>query len=171
MATLSQVDLLEMAREVLLVCQDGEHTLQNIIADLTVTKSAQITINRIFDGQVNERSRAKNLQLLLLRRINTAAALLVGFVPNYSGRFCIFANLPRFLMPTINMIVRDESADSRFVRVVLCLRAVSVKVPGTNYLPSFSDRYLKESTYTNTCTKADTRETTEQQCGRYSIVG
>ncbi|KAG0295723.1 putative monocarboxylate transporter mch1 [Linnemannia gamsii] len=51
MATLSQVDLLEMAREVLLVCQDGKHTLQDIIADLTVTKSAQITINRIFDGQ------------------------------------------------------------------------------------------------------------------------
>ncbi|KAF9153982.1 Mitochondrial ATPase complex subunit atp10 [Linnemannia schmuckeri] len=51
MATLSQVDLLDMAREVLQVCQDDEYDLQDIIADLTVTKSAQVTINRIFDGE------------------------------------------------------------------------------------------------------------------------
>ncbi|KAG0288267.1 putative monocarboxylate transporter mch1 [Linnemannia gamsii] len=55
MATLSQVDLLEMAREVLLVCQDGEYNLQDIIADLTISRSAQVTINRIFDGQFTKR--------------------------------------------------------------------------------------------------------------------
>ncbi|KAF9548733.1 hypothetical protein EC957_005666 [Mortierella hygrophila] len=55
MATLSQVALLEMAREVLQVCQEDEYDLQDIIADLTTTKSTEITINRIFDGQLMKR--------------------------------------------------------------------------------------------------------------------
>ncbi|KAF9124098.1 hypothetical protein BGW39_008441 [Mortierella sp. 14UC] len=49
MATLTQVQLLDMAREVLHVCAD--HNLQDIIEDLTISKSAEATINRIFDGQ------------------------------------------------------------------------------------------------------------------------
>ncbi|KAG9064818.1 hypothetical protein KI688_003078 [Linnemannia hyalina] len=52
MAALSQVALLEMAREVLQVCHDNEYDLQDIIADLTTTKSTEVTINRIFDGQL-----------------------------------------------------------------------------------------------------------------------
>ncbi|KAF9093736.1 Mitochondrial ATPase complex subunit atp10 [Mortierella sp. AD031] len=49
MTTLSQVELLDMAREVLVVC--SHCSLQDIITDLTISKSAEVTINRIFDGQ------------------------------------------------------------------------------------------------------------------------
>ncbi|KAF9924558.1 hypothetical protein FBU30_005505 [Linnemannia zychae] len=49
MAALSQVKLLDMAREVLLVTE--EYSLQDIIKDLTISQSAEATINRIFDGQ------------------------------------------------------------------------------------------------------------------------
>ena len=51
MTTLSQVELLDMAREVLVVC--SHCSLQDIITDLTISKSAEATINRIFDGQVD----------------------------------------------------------------------------------------------------------------------
>ncbi|KAK3841855.1 MAG: hypothetical protein J3R72DRAFT_149551 [Linnemannia gamsii] len=54
MATLSQVQLLDMAREVLHVCAD--HNLQEIIEDLTISRSAEATINRIFDGQFLRKS-------------------------------------------------------------------------------------------------------------------
>ncbi|KAH7033775.1 hypothetical protein BKA57DRAFT_476834 [Linnemannia elongata] len=60
MATLSQVALLEMAREVLQVCQDDEYDLQHIIADLTITKSTEVTINRIFDGQLKKRGATRD---------------------------------------------------------------------------------------------------------------
>ncbi|KAF9911798.1 hypothetical protein EC991_002100 [Linnemannia zychae] len=49
MATLTQVQLLNMAHEVLQVCAD--HKVQDIIEDLTITGSSEATINRIFDGQ------------------------------------------------------------------------------------------------------------------------
>ncbi|KAF8940655.1 hypothetical protein BGZ58_005391 [Dissophora ornata] len=45
----SDVELLDMAREVLAVCSD--RSLKDIIEDLTMTKSSEMTINRIFDGQ------------------------------------------------------------------------------------------------------------------------
>jgi len=50
MTGLSQVQLLDMAREVLIVC--SHCSLQDIITDLTMSKSAEVTINRILDGQV-----------------------------------------------------------------------------------------------------------------------
>jgi hypothetical protein len=46
----SDVELLDMAREVLLVCSD--RSLKDIIEDLTITGSSELTINRIFDGMV-----------------------------------------------------------------------------------------------------------------------
>ncbi|KAF8982422.1 hypothetical protein BGZ46_001315 [Entomortierella lignicola] len=45
----SDVELLEMAREVLAMCTD--HSLKDIITDLTITKSSELTINRIFDNK------------------------------------------------------------------------------------------------------------------------
>ncbi|KAI1310787.1 putative monocarboxylate transporter mch1 [Mortierella claussenii] len=45
----SDVELLDMAREVLSVCSD--RPLRDIIDDLVITKSSEATINRIFDGQ------------------------------------------------------------------------------------------------------------------------
>ncbi|KAF9163720.1 putative monocarboxylate transporter mch1 [Mortierella sp. AD011] len=47
--TPSDVELLDMAREVLAVC--SHQSLKDIINDLTITKSSEITINRILDGQ------------------------------------------------------------------------------------------------------------------------
>ncbi|KAF9181252.1 hypothetical protein BGZ50_005620 [Haplosporangium sp. Z 11] len=47
--TPSDAQLLDMAREVLVVCQSC--SLKDIIEDLTMTRSSQRTINRIFDGQ------------------------------------------------------------------------------------------------------------------------
>lgn len=78
MATLSQVALLEMAREVLQVCQDDEYDLQDIIADLTMSKSTEITINRIFDGQVNERYKRESINCSLMELI-ILTQLLSGF--------------------------------------------------------------------------------------------
>ncbi|KAG0230608.1 hypothetical protein B0O80DRAFT_444442 [Mortierella sp. GBAus27b] len=49
--TLSEVELLDMAREVLTICTDNSLKLKEIIEDLTITKSSQLTINRILDGQ------------------------------------------------------------------------------------------------------------------------
>ena len=46
----SDVELLDMAREVLAVCSD--RSLKDIIEDLTMTGSSEMTINRTFDGQV-----------------------------------------------------------------------------------------------------------------------
>jgi len=46
----TDAQLLDMAREVLAVCQD--RPLRDIIEDLTITHSSEQTINRIFDGQV-----------------------------------------------------------------------------------------------------------------------
>lgn len=46
----SNLQLLDMAREVLLVCCDK--SLGDILQDLTMTRSSEVTINRIFDGQV-----------------------------------------------------------------------------------------------------------------------
>jgi len=46
----SNLQLLDMAREVLLVCCDK--SLGDILQDLAMTRSSEITINRIFDGQV-----------------------------------------------------------------------------------------------------------------------
>ncbi|CAO3566824.1 unnamed protein product [Mortierella alpina] len=45
----TDAQLLDMAREVLAVCQD--RSLRDIIEDLTITRSSEQTINRIFDGQ------------------------------------------------------------------------------------------------------------------------
>ncbi|KAF9967480.1 putative monocarboxylate transporter mch1 [Mortierella alpina] len=45
----TDAQLLDMAREVLAVCQD--RSLRDIIEDLTITHSSEQTINRIFDGQ------------------------------------------------------------------------------------------------------------------------
>ncbi|KAF9114423.1 hypothetical protein BGX27_010894 [Mortierella sp. AM989] len=45
----SDVELLEMAREVLSVCSD--HSLKDVISDLTITRSSELTINRILDRQ------------------------------------------------------------------------------------------------------------------------
>ncbi|GJJ76046.1 survival of motor neuron-related-splicing factor 30 [Entomortierella parvispora] len=47
--TPSNFQLLDMAREVLLVCCDK--SLGDILTDLAMTRSSEITINRIFDGQ------------------------------------------------------------------------------------------------------------------------
>lgn len=46
----TDAQLLDMAREVLAVCQD--RSLRDIIEDLSITHSSEQTINRIFDGQV-----------------------------------------------------------------------------------------------------------------------
>ncbi|KAF9573295.1 hypothetical protein EC968_008835 [Mortierella alpina] len=45
----TDAQLLDMAREVLAVCQD--RSLRDIIEDLSITHSSEQTINRIFDGQ------------------------------------------------------------------------------------------------------------------------
>ncbi|KAF9940289.1 Mitochondrial ATPase complex subunit atp10 [Modicella reniformis] len=45
----TDVELLDMARDVLYVCND--YPLKDIIEDLTMTRSSEVTINRIFDGQ------------------------------------------------------------------------------------------------------------------------
>ncbi|KAK3827785.1 MAG: hypothetical protein J3Q66DRAFT_321084 [Benniella sp.] len=49
-AALSDVKLLDLAREVLTVCSDCP--LKDIIEDLTITGSSELTINRILDGQI-----------------------------------------------------------------------------------------------------------------------
>ena len=46
----SNIQLLDMARDVLAVCCD--HSLKDVLADLELTGSSELTINRIFDGQV-----------------------------------------------------------------------------------------------------------------------
>lgn len=50
---LSPTELLDMAREVLNVC--SHHALKDIVEDLEITNSSELTINRILDGQVNTR--------------------------------------------------------------------------------------------------------------------
>lgn len=47
---LSEIQLLDLAREVLSVCND--HSLKDVIEDLTITRNSEQTINRILDGQV-----------------------------------------------------------------------------------------------------------------------
>ncbi|KAF9350124.1 hypothetical protein BGX34_001389 [Mortierella sp. NVP85] len=49
-AALSDVKLLDLAREVLTVCSDCP--LKDIIEDLSITGSSELTINRILDGQI-----------------------------------------------------------------------------------------------------------------------
>ncbi|KAF9284283.1 hypothetical protein BGZ74_001756 [Mortierella antarctica] len=46
---LSPTELLDMAREVLNVC--SHHALKDIVEDLEITNSSELTINRILDGQ------------------------------------------------------------------------------------------------------------------------
>ncbi|KAG0294253.1 hypothetical protein BGZ98_001840 [Dissophora globulifera] len=59
----SDVELLDMAREVLSVCSTS--SLKDIIEDLTMTGSSEMTINRIFDGQF--------LQPLQVQRLTSAS--------------------------------------------------------------------------------------------------
>ncbi|KAG0205853.1 hypothetical protein BGX28_002588 [Mortierella sp. GBA30] len=55
----TNAQILDMAREVLAVCQD--HSLLDIINDLAITHSSEQTINRIFDGQVEDRCKLINV--------------------------------------------------------------------------------------------------------------